>query len=760
MPASGAGGRVDVDEACRKLAKGCCRILRGGAVVVRRHLGLVERMAAAGGAQGTAEAAVAAAWREDVAAAAAKTSKAKRTVLFNAVLAEWRHVVVGSGIVADVLAPLGGDGKRVRGGLVDEYTATQLLHEKVWPVVTAQLGRSKTARLLIEETAQLLHGREGAAFAAAARDVAPAQDPARAARGHNFDLYNDADEDEDDADPPREGSVSPPAPAADAAGAGGDPPPTEEARLEDFFQRCQSGEVYTLQPDSRLTTRYHLASVLGQGGGGVVYKVAERAAPGRHYAVKRINLEMVGDSKWLSLLREATVLHDLCRLGNQHIVEVHGHWLDRCSAAEVEFDRAQDALRSPHNSAHHHHTATASTSSAIAGGSLEGSFCLYLLMELCEGGSLRDFIESGAPLPQVVSVARQVLSGLQAVHACGILHRDLKPSNVLLKTAPGAADVRVKIADFGLSTMTGLQHRIGEELAMAQRYLDEKCGITVSLLDGRRNRALENVRLLNGEEKVTKALRALHILSIAPSTAKAQAQVHCDPSEPPPTPSAPPRPKPAKRAKRAGNGHKPTAPPDEDGHRSDSGSTVSPSSEGGHPPPSSGIAFDAADDPLFFDPLLLDSGGGGDGALSPSLTPAKHAATPRRKAPRKAKGACAGQDDPVDGLTTNIGSPFYTAPEVHDPRSRAKRYTTAVDVFSVGVILYECVAGVRDASERLRLLSDFGRGNVWAAAESNSPTLVNLALRLAARSPDTRPSVADALAALDRYDGAEATATA
>jgi serine/threonine-protein kinase len=71
----------------------------------------------------------------------------------------------------------------------------------------------------------------------------------------------------------------------------------------------------------------------------------------------------------------------------------------------------------------------------------------FLVMELVEGGTLRELLAERGPMPPhaVVAVLRPVLGGLAAAHRAGLVHRDVKPENVLISD-----DGDVKIADFGL----------------------------------------------------------------------------------------------------------------------------------------------------------------------------------------------------------------------------------------------------------------------------------------------------------------------
>ena len=72
---------------------------------------------------------------------------------------------------------------------------------------------------------------------------------------------------------------------------------------------------------------------------------------------------------------------------------------------------------------------------------------VFLVMELVDGGTLRDLMrQSGAlPVAATMSILEPLLSALGAAHAGGLVHRDVKPENVLI-----SARGEVKVADFGL----------------------------------------------------------------------------------------------------------------------------------------------------------------------------------------------------------------------------------------------------------------------------------------------------------------------
>jgi hypothetical protein len=77
-----------------------------------------------------------------------------------------------------------------------------------------------------------------------------------------------------------------------------------------------------------------------------------------------------------------------------------------------------------------------------------------IAMELVGGGTLRDRILQGpVPVREAVDATLDIVAGLEAAAAAGVLHRDVKPANCFV-----APDGHVKVGDFGLSVSTLARH--------------------------------------------------------------------------------------------------------------------------------------------------------------------------------------------------------------------------------------------------------------------------------------------------------------
>jgi eukaryotic-like serine/threonine-protein kinase len=81
--------------------------------------------------------------------------------------------------------------------------------------------------------------------------------------------------------------------------------------------------------------------------------------------------------------------------------------------------------------------------------------CVYLVMELLEGRTLREILGREAPIEtaRAISIMLQTSEAVAAAHEAGIIHRDLKPSNILV-TQSAEQPAVVKVLDFGIATVT------------------------------------------------------------------------------------------------------------------------------------------------------------------------------------------------------------------------------------------------------------------------------------------------------------------
>lgn len=167
-----------------------------------------------------------------------------------------------------------------------------------------------------------------------------------------------------------------------------------------------------------IDNRYRIASVLGGGGMGVVYR-AEHVKLRREVAVKVLRREVASKTHFrLRFEREAQVM---AALSHPHVVQVtdFGLW------AGLPF----------------------------------------IVMELVEGRTLLDRLLEGAlTLEEALEVSRQLLATLAFAHGRHLVHRDLKPANVMLRSRPDES-IDVAILDFGFAKFVDEEAgRLGPQL--------------------------------------------------------------------------------------------------------------------------------------------------------------------------------------------------------------------------------------------------------------------------------------------------------
>ncbi|MCA9834740.1 MAG: protein kinase [Thermomicrobiales bacterium] len=77
---------------------------------------------------------------------------------------------------------------------------------------------------------------------------------------------------------------------------------------------------------------------------------------------------------------------------------------------------------------------------------------LYIVMQFVDGQTLKQLIAQRAPMEmrEIRRIIGNVLDGLQAIHAAGIVHRDIKPQNILIGN-----DGVARVTDFGVAETGG-----------------------------------------------------------------------------------------------------------------------------------------------------------------------------------------------------------------------------------------------------------------------------------------------------------------
>jgi len=170
--------------------------------------------------------------------------------------------------------------------------------------------------------------------------------------------------------------------------------------LPPTMNRVATAATYDPLEGTLLDGRYRVATKIATGGTSTVYRGLDTRLD-RPVALKVMDSRYAGDQQFLT--RFQLEARTVARLKDPGLVAVYDQGLD---------------ARHP-----------------------------FLVMELVEGGTLRELLSERGPMPPhaVAAVLRPVLGGLAAAHRAGLVHRDVKPENVLISD-----EGDVKIVDFGL----------------------------------------------------------------------------------------------------------------------------------------------------------------------------------------------------------------------------------------------------------------------------------------------------------------------
>ncbi len=166
-----------------------------------------------------------------------------------------------------------------------------------------------------------------------------------------------------------------------------------------------------LQPGVILLEKFKVLELLGVGGMGSVYRV-NHLFMNQQYALKCLNKCQRNDINWRRFENEAKA----------------ANMLDHANLLRV-FDFG-----------------------LLPGGRP------YFLMELVEGVTLADEVKrlGRLPMKRAIKIFIQVAFAINYAHDHGIIHRDLKPSNIMLEKKEGEENEAVKVVDFGIAKLTGV----------------------------------------------------------------------------------------------------------------------------------------------------------------------------------------------------------------------------------------------------------------------------------------------------------------
>ena len=170
---------------------------------------------------------------------------------------------------------------------------------------------------------------------------------------------------------------------------------------------------------------FEIIKNLGEGGYGRVIKVKSKS-DNKYYAIKEIIIKDEMKDKIENIQNEANILS---KFNCNNIVKFYDSYLDK--------DK------------------------------------FYILMEYCDGLSLRDFIDKNNNNELfeeniLYGIIKQICIGIKEIHNKNIIHRDIKPENIFMNK-----NKDIKIGDFGISKNFGSNKEYSKTLnkAGSEKYI-------------------------------------------------------------------------------------------------------------------------------------------------------------------------------------------------------------------------------------------------------------------------------------------------